>query len=51
VEEWNLLYSLEQNGVSLATLYEKSEDYRGKRGGYVLVVRDGLGGVGSSNHL
>jgi len=45
VEEWNLLYSLEQDGVSLATLYEKSEDYRGKRGGYVLVVRDGLGGI------
>jgi hypothetical protein len=45
VEEWKLIYSLEQDGVSLSTLYEKCEDYRGKRGGYVLVVRDGLGGV------
>jgi hypothetical protein len=45
VEEWQLIYSLEQDGVSLSTLYEKCEDYRGKRGGYVLVIRDGLGGV------
>lgn len=45
VDEWTLAYSLEQNGVSLATLYEKSEDYRGKRGGFVLVVKDGGGGV------
>jgi hypothetical protein len=45
VDEWKLIYSLEQDGVSLTTLYEKCEDYQGKRGGYVLVVRDGLGGV------
>ncbi|PSN62356.1 TLD-domain-containing protein [Corynespora cassiicola Philippines] len=45
VDEWNLAYSLEQNGVSLATLYQKSEDYRGKRGGFVLVVQDSSGGV------
>jgi hypothetical protein len=45
VDEWSLAYSLEQNGVSLATLYQKSDDYRGKRGGYVLVVRDGSGSV------
>lgn len=45
VDEWSLTYSLEQNGVSLATLYQKSEEYRGKRGGYVLVVQDGTGGV------
>lgn len=45
VDEWNLAYSLEQNGVSLATLYDKSDDYRGKRGGFVLVIRDGNGGV------
>jgi hypothetical protein len=44
-EEWKLLFSLEQDGVSLSTLYEKCEDYRGKRGGYVLVIRDGMGGV------
>lgn len=45
VDEWDLAYSLEQNGVSLATLYEKSDDYRGKRGGFVLVVQDASGGV------
>lgn len=44
-EEWKLLFSLEQDGVSLSTLYKKCEDYRGKRGGYVLVIRDGMGGV------
>ncbi|KAF2263543.1 TLD-domain-containing protein [Lojkania enalia] len=45
VDEWNLAYSLEQNGVSLATLYQKSDAYRGKRGGFVLVVQDSSGGV------
>jgi hypothetical protein len=45
VDEWKLAFSLEQNGVSLATLYQKSDDYRGLRGGYVLVVRDGSGSV------
>jgi hypothetical protein len=48
VDEWNLAYSLEQDGVSLATLYKRSEEYRGKRGGFVLVVRDGSGGVSTS---
>lgn len=48
VDEWSLAYSLEQNGVSLATLYKKSEDYLGKRGGFVLVVRDSGGGVCST---
>ena len=45
VDEWSLAYSLEQNGVSLGTLYQKSDDYRGKRGGYVLVICDGSGSV------
>ncbi|KAF2869089.1 TLD-domain-containing protein [Massariosphaeria phaeospora] len=45
VDEWSLTYSLEQNGVSLGTLYKKSDDYRGKRGGFVLVVRDSSGGI------
>ncbi len=48
VDEWTLAYSLEQNGVSLATLYQTCEDYRGKRGGFVLVVKDGDGGVRST---
>ncbi|KAF2835880.1 TLD-domain-containing protein [Patellaria atrata CBS 101060] len=45
VEDWHLAYSLEQNGVSLSTLYKMVEDYRGKRGGFVLVVRDGSRGL------
>ncbi|PVI03050.1 TLD-domain-containing protein, partial [Periconia macrospinosa] len=45
VDDWTVIYSLEQNGVSLATLYQRAEEYRGKRGGFVLVVRDAEGGV------
>jgi len=45
VDEWCLTYSLEQNGVSLGTLYKQSEDYVGRRGGFVLVVKDGGGSV------
>ena len=45
VESWSLAYSLARDGVSLATLYQQCEKYRGKRGGYVVVVKDGAGGV------
>jgi hypothetical protein len=45
VETWSLIYSLEQNGTSLSTLYAQNESYRGRRGGFVLVIRDGSGGV------
>ncbi|KAF2239484.1 TLD-domain-containing protein [Viridothelium virens] len=45
VESWHLAYSLERDGVSLATLYQQCEKYRGKRGGFVLVVKDGTGGI------
>jgi len=44
-EEWNLVYSLEEDGVSLGTLYKKCDDLRGLRNGFVLIVRDGEGGV------
>jgi hypothetical protein len=44
-EEWKLVFGLEQDGVSLATFYQKCEPYRGSREGFVLVVKDGLGGV------
>lgn len=44
-EEWNLVYSLDQDGVSLGTLYKKCDDLRGLRNGFVLVVKDGEGGV------
>lgn len=39
-ETWTLTYSLEQHGVSLATLYR-----RGSKGSFVLVVKDAAGGV------
>jgi hypothetical protein len=45
VDEWRLVYSLEQDGASLATLYEKCACYQGKRVGFVLCVRDCEGGV------
>ncbi|KAK0648733.1 TLD-domain-containing protein [Cercophora newfieldiana] len=44
-DEWNLVYSLEQDGASLATLYDKCDVYRGKRVGFVLVVKDCEGGI------
>lgn len=44
-EEWNLVYSLEEDGVSLGTLYKKCDELRGLRNGFVLVVKDGEGGV------
>jgi hypothetical protein len=46
-EEWNLVYSLEQDGASLSTLYNKCDELRGLRNGFVLAVRDGEGSVRS----
>ncbi|KAI1644999.1 TLD-domain-containing protein [Daldinia loculata] len=45
VEDWRLVYSLYQDGSSLATLYKRCEEYRGRRVGFVLVVRDGKEGT------
>ncbi|KAL2262332.1 hypothetical protein VTK26DRAFT_1674 [Humicola hyalothermophila] len=45
VDEWRLVYSLEQDGASLATLYEKCAQYQGKRVGFVICVKDCEGGV------
>lgn len=44
-DEWDLVYSLDQDGASLATLYEKCSQYQGRRVGFVLVVKDTEGGV------
>jgi hypothetical protein len=44
-EEWKLVFGLEQDGVSLATLYQKCEQYVGSREGFVLVIKDSAGGV------
>ena len=43
--EWTLAYSVETDGVSLATLYSKCERFAGNRHGFVLVVKDSVGGV------
>lgn len=45
-DTWSLVYSLEQDGVSLATLYKKcaSSDLP-KSSSFVLVIRDAAGGV------
>ncbi|KAI1190384.1 hypothetical protein F5B17DRAFT_87176 [Nemania serpens] len=45
MDDWRLVYSLYQNGSSLATLYQLCEKYRGVRAGFVLVVRDGRDGI------
>ena len=42
-DHWQLLYSIEQNGSTLSTLYSLSDAFRGKRGGFVLVIRDSTG--------
>ncbi|KAK4185287.1 putative oxidation resistance protein 1 [Podospora australis] len=45
VDQWNLVYSLDRDGASLATLYDRCDKYRGKRVGFVLCVRDSEGGI------
>lgn len=45
VDDWHLIYSLEQDGASLATLYQHCRQFEGKRAGFVLVIKDLEGGV------
>ncbi|PPJ55627.1 hypothetical protein CBER1_03754 [Cercospora berteroae] len=44
-DKWHLIYSIDQNGSTLSTVYNLCDPYRGKRGGFVVVVRDASGGV------
>ncbi|KAH7325113.1 oxidation resistance protein 1 [Stachybotrys elegans] len=44
-EDWRLVYSLQQDGASLNTLYQKCRQFEGKRVGFVLVVKDQEGGT------
>ncbi|KAF3763759.1 TLD-domain-containing protein [Cryphonectria parasitica EP155] len=44
-DEWNLVYSLDQDGASLGTLYKKCSAYEGQRASFVLVVKDNDGGL------
>ena len=47
-ETWDLVYSLEHDGVSLATLYHKCSSPKLARGsGFILVVQDAAGSVSS----
>ncbi|KAK3113104.1 oxidation resistance protein 1 [Teratosphaeriaceae sp. CCFEE 6253] len=45
MDHWTLTYSMEQNGSTLSTLYSLASAYRGKRAGFVLVIRDTGGSV------
>ncbi|RDA93405.1 hypothetical protein CP533_1999 [Ophiocordyceps camponoti-saundersi (nom. inval.)] len=47
VEDWRLVYSLERDGASLATLYQRARPYDGCRVGFVLVIKDQEGGPDS----
>ena len=44
-DHWELVYSLDQDGSTLSTLYHLSDRHRGKRGGFVVVVRDSGSGI------
>jgi hypothetical protein len=44
-EYWRLVYSLDRDGASLATLYQKCGQFRDEMWGYVLVVKDDEGCV------
>ncbi|KAK9471001.1 putative oxidation resistance protein 1 [Dipodascopsis tothii] len=45
-DKWTLVYSLEQHGVSLTTLYNRAVPPRtAGRPGYVLIVEDSAGGI------
>lgn len=50
-DEWNLVYSLDQDGASLGTLYKVCNAYEGMRASFVLVVRDNDGGVSTHSRL
>jgi hypothetical protein len=39
-DNWDLVYSLEQHGVSLATLYARSKSFNSPQAGFVIIVRD-----------
>lgn len=48
-DEWNLVYSLDQDGASLGTLYKKCNAYEdATRASFVLVVKDNDGGVSTT---
>lgn len=39
-ENWDLVYSLDQHGVSLATLYSRSRSFNSPQAGFVVIVKD-----------
>jgi hypothetical protein len=39
-EQWDLVYSLDQHGVSLATLYARSKAYNSPHAGFIVAVKD-----------
>ncbi|MCJ1226175.1 oxidation resistance protein 1 [Toensbergia leucococca] len=45
IDTWSLTYSLERDGVSLATLYNKCAPYLSTLSQFILVIRDAAGGI------
>ncbi|KAF7555038.1 hypothetical protein G7046_g6661 [Stylonectria norvegica] len=45
VDDWHLIYSLDQDGASLGTLYQSCRQFEGQRAGFVLVIKDQEGGT------
>ena len=39
-ENWTLVYSLDQHGVSLATLYSRCKSFNSPQAGFVVIVKD-----------
>jgi hypothetical protein len=39
-DKWELVYSLDQHGVSLATLYSRSKAFNSPQAGFVVIVKD-----------
>lgn len=48
-EDWTVVYSLDQDGSSLATLFEKCKRFDGERVGFVLAIKDDDGCVSTSS--
>jgi len=44
-DTWDLVYSLDQHGVSLATLYSRSRAFNSPQAGFVVIIKDRREGV------
>jgi len=51
VDSWKSIYSLERDGTSLTRLYHLCDAYRGKRGGFIIAIKDTKGAVSYPNYI